>query len=111
MLVDVPLSWSKSVVEECSNEQSHFDGEIFRKIRQYHKDGDKHSEARWWARLSKDKRKDLAQLLKDERFERMFDTMLQWPGLFQPIKLGALRRSVRLKCDEVRRSELHTTQS
>jgi hypothetical protein len=31
--------------------------------------------------------------------------------LFRPIKLGALRRSVRLKCDEVRRFKLHTDQS
>ena len=107
-MVDLPRPCSKSVVEEYSNEQAYSDGETFRKIRQYHRDGDKDGEERWWARLSNDKRKDLAQLLKDERFERTFDAMLQWPGLFRPIKLGALRRSVRLKCDEVRHFKRHT---
>ena len=96
--VDLQRSCCKSVAEEFINEKGHSNGEIFRKIRDYHKNGEGDDEGRWWARLSKDNGKDLRQLLKDERFERVFDAMLSWPGLFRQI---TLRLSVRLKCDEV----------
>lgn len=101
MYVDLPRGCSRRVAEEYNNEQAHSDGEIFRKIRQYHRDGDQEGERRWWARLSANKSRDLRKLLKDKRLRHAFDAMLPWPGLWQPIRLGALRRIVRMKCEEV----------
>lgn len=59
-------------------------------------------ERKWWARLTETKRKDLRQLLKDERYAVAFDALLDWPGLWTTIKLGSLHRLLCLKCDEVR---------
>ncbi|KYG41239.1 hypothetical protein M433DRAFT_76237 [Acidomyces richmondensis BFW] len=89
-----------AVTEEYKNEFAYADGEIFRKIRLYNKSGDARAEKKWWARLSKTKAKDLRQLLKDERYNRVFDDMLPWPGIWAPIRLGSLHRLPTMKCDE-----------
>lgn len=62
-------------------------------------------EHKWWARLTETKRKDLRQLLRDERYALAFDALLDWPGLWTTIKLGSLHRLLCLKCDEVCSSE------
>ncbi|KAK3117342.1 hypothetical protein LTR53_001393 [Teratosphaeriaceae sp. CCFEE 6253] len=85
--------------EEYKNERAYTDGEIFRKIRLYHKCGSTADENRWWARLTDTKRKVLRQLLKDEQFATAFDNLLPWPGLWTPIRLGS-HRLLTLKCDE-----------
>lgn len=89
-------------MEEYTNEQAPADGEILRKIRLCHKSGDKDGERKWWARFSKDKRKDLRQFLRDEELADATDAMLAWPGLFHSLPAGGLRRSVRMsRCREV----------
>lgn len=88
------------LAEDYCNEKSHTDGEIFLKIRIYHHEHKKDSESKWWARLTESKRKDLRQLLRDERYAQAFDAMLLWPGLWTPVKLGSLHRLLCLKCDE-----------
>lgn len=90
------------LAEQYENEQAHCDGEIFRKIRQYHRLANKDGENKWWSRLTETKRKDLRQLLKDERYASVFDAMLPWPGMWTPIRLGSLHRLLTMRCDEVR---------
>ena len=96
------------VTEEYKNEQAYSDGEIVRKIRLYHRKRDDVGEQRWWARLSNTKRKDLRQLLRDAQYALAFDTMLPWPGLWSPIRLGSLHRLLTMKCDEVCRTPSHS---
>jgi hypothetical protein len=92
--------------EEYLNEKSPSDGEIFYKIRHYNLANDEANELKWWARLTETKRKDLKQLMRDTRYASAFDSMLPWPGLWAPVKLGSLHRLLCLKCDEVRASSL-----
>ena len=99
---DLSRSPCLRLAEEYLNEKPPSDGEIFRKIRQYYNDSDESNELKWWARLTETKRKDLKQLLKDARFANAFDSMLPWPGLWAPVKLGSLHRLLCLKCDEAR---------
>ena len=70
IIANVSESTLQDLREEYSNSLNFSDGEIFRNIRLYAKSGDQFSEARWWARLSYTKRKDLRQLLKHEGFSR-----------------------------------------
>ena len=88
-------------MEAFSNTQAFTDGEIFWKIRYYHSQSDTQAERKWWARLTEAKRKDLRRLLRDSRFVRAFDDLLDMPGLWRPLKLGTLHRFLNLKCDEV----------
>ena len=99
---DLSRSPCLRLAEEYLNEKPPSDGEIFRKIRQYHLANDEANELKWWARLTETKRKDLKQLLKDARFANAFDSMLPWPGLWAPVKLGSLHRLLCLKGDEAR---------
>jgi hypothetical protein len=99
---DLSCSPYLRLAEEYLNEKPPSDGEIFCKIRQYHLANDEANELKWWARLTETKRKDLKQLLKDARFANAFDSMLPWPGLWAPVKLGSLHRLLCLKCDEAR---------
>jgi hypothetical protein len=47
-------------------------------------------------------------LLKNRRLKRAFDAMLPWPGLWQPVQIGALRRINRIKCPEVCSALVHS---
>jgi hypothetical protein len=59
------------------------------------------AEKRWWARLSKSKRKDLKQLLKHEGFTMAFDALLAIPGIWVGLRIGMLHKLIAMKCDEV----------
>jgi Protein of unknown function (DUF3723) len=52
------------LIEEYSNEKVPSDGEIYRKIRQYHFQRNLSFEARWWARLKGCRARNLTTLLK-----------------------------------------------
>jgi hypothetical protein len=90
------------IVEAYSNEQKPSDGEIFRKIRLYHRENDQEAEKRWWSRLEKSKPKDLRQLFRRPSLTASFDALIDMPGLWAKLQLGALHRLLVLKCDEVR---------
>lgn len=102
---DVTETWCKTVAEEYANEQAHSDSEVFRKIRLRHKEGDEDGEKQWWARLSDSTRDDLSMLLRDKRYEKAFDAMLPWPGLWADISPSSLRKR-KGKFDEVGKSNL-----
>ncbi|KAI9750727.1 MAG: hypothetical protein M4579_006344 [Chaenotheca gracillima] len=91
---------ARKLVEEDKNSQPFSDGEIFQKIRYYHHRQDEQAEKKWWARLTESKRKDLRQLLRNPRFVEALDKLLAFPGLWPPIRLGALHRFLTLGCDE-----------
>ncbi|KAF1840100.1 uncharacterized protein K460DRAFT_399124 [Cucurbitaria berberidis CBS 394.84] len=88
------------IVESYSNEEKPSDGEIFRKIRLYHREGNEEAENRWWSRLDKSKPKDLRQLLKRTKLALKFDALIDMPGLWAKVQIGALHRLLVLKCDE-----------
>ncbi|ENI00446.1 hypothetical protein COCC4DRAFT_150601 [Bipolaris maydis ATCC 48331] len=88
------------IVESYKNEQRPSDGEIFRRIRLYHRENKVEAERKWWARLDNSKPKDLRQLFKRTEIISSFDKLLEMPGLWAKVQLGALHRLLTLKCDE-----------
>ena len=100
-LQDTPESYLTRIVESFSNEQKPSDGEIFRKIRLYHRQKDYEAENRWWACLDKSKLRDLRQVLRKKELAAAFDALIDMPGLWAKVQLGALQRLLALKCDEV----------
>lgn len=86
---------------EYLNSSNISDGEIFRHIRLCNKLGKNMEERRWWSRLTNSKRKDVEQLLRKSDLCEGFDRLLDMPGLWAGLKLGALHRLLTLKCDEV----------
>lgn len=98
---DTPKPILVRIIESYSNEQKPSDGEIFRKIRLYHRDNDQEAQNRWWSRLEKSKPKDLRQLFRRPSLAAGFDALIDMPGLWAKLQLGALHRLLVLKCDEV----------
>jgi hypothetical protein len=99
--VDTPKPVLVRIIESYSNEQKPSDGEIFRKIRLYHRENDQEAQKRWWSCLEKSKPKDLRQLLRRPSLAAGFDALIDMPGLWARLQLGALHRLLVLKCDEV----------
>ncbi|KAH7033932.1 hypothetical protein B0J12DRAFT_766202, partial [Macrophomina phaseolina] len=97
---DLPTDICIEIIEESLHEQQYSDGDIFRKIRTYHKQGDEKSERKWWARLSNTKQKDLKQLFKSPELTDAFDNLVGMPGMWQSFQLGTLHRLLTLHCDE-----------
>ncbi|KAI1537805.1 ATPase [Pyrenophora tritici-repentis] len=97
---DTPKPLLVRIIESYSNEQKPSDGEIFRKIRLYHRENDQEAQKRWWSRLEKSKPKDLRQLFRRPTLTVGFDALIDMPGLWPKLQLGALHRLLVLKCDE-----------
>ncbi|KAI1680263.1 DUF3723 containing protein [Pyrenophora tritici-repentis] len=98
---DTPKPVLVQIIESFANEQKPSDGEVFRKIRLYHRENDEEAQKRWWSRLEKSKPKDLRQLLRRPMLIAGFDALIDMPGLWAKVQLGALHRLLVLKCDEV----------
>ncbi|KAF1353041.1 hypothetical protein EJ07DRAFT_134654 [Lizonia empirigonia] len=105
--VDIPEPCLTRIIESYVNEQKPSDGEIFRKIRLYHRQNDAEAENHWWAFLDKSKLRDLRQLLKKQDIAAAFDQLIDLPGLWTKVQLGALQRLLALKCDEEIIAYLH----
>jgi len=98
---DTPNPVLVRIIECYSNEARPSDGEIFRKIRLYHRENDQEALKRWWSCLEKSKPKDLRQLFRRASLTAGFDALIDMPGLWAKLQLGALHRLLVLKCDEV----------
>ena len=93
----------KNLVEEYSNEERPSDGEIYRKVRQYEKEGNICFKKRWKARLSAHGRRGLQQLFDhgDGELAAAFDNLLDIPGLWNGMRISTLHKMISMKCDEV----------
>lgn len=100
-ILGLPDDLSVKIIEGNMNEQPYADGVVLRKILLYRREGSKALENKWWARLSTSKQKDFKQLLSKSLFVNALNSLLDMPGLWYPIKLGALHRLLTLRCDEV----------
>lgn len=95
------------IIESYKNEAKPSDGEVFRKIRLYHREGNKKAEEEWWTRIENSKPKDLRQLLSRGKnkhgmcLSEKFDALIDMPGLWTRFQFGSLHRLLVLKCDEV----------
>lgn len=90
--------------EEYANSANFSDGEIFLKLREYDTRTEKQAktmfaEMRMWGRLSRDKRKDLKQILKRKSVLAALDALRILPGLFTGFRIE--HRFLAMKCDEV----------
>ena len=89
------------LIEEYSNEEKPGDGEIYRKIRQYHFQRNISFENRWWARLTPHRRNNLKGLLHHRELTAAFDILLDIPGLWGGMKISTLHKMMAMHCDEV----------
>jgi hypothetical protein len=94
-----------ALLEEYSNSVNFSDGEIYLKIQEYKHDPGRHlgmifAEKCLWARLSKDKRKDLKRILKYKAFSAAFDVLRVFLGLWVGFRIDY--NFMPMKCDEVR---------
>ena len=87
--------------DDYTNSANFSDGEIFRYIRWYNQKGEDLREKAWWARLSKDKYKDMKRILAIQELREGFDSLLELIGLWDGFHIGTMRRYLVLKCHEV----------
>lgn len=90
-------------MEEYSNQNKPSDGEIYRKIRQYEREGNICFKRRWKARLSTHGWRSLQQLFnhRDGELTTAFDNLLDVPGLWDGMRISTLHKMIGMKCDEV----------
>jgi len=91
-----PVALQQSLVEECRNELTFSDGDVFRFYRLAQTTGDHQNKKRWLARLSPGKRKIVLQLHKvcDGQLFEAFDILRPFVGLWQHFHFGALKRAL-----------------
>ena len=100
-MLDSNPDWKRELIEEYSNSINFSDGEIYRKIRQYHFESNIFAEKKWWACLTTRKRAFLKQLFKHEQLSSAFDALLVIPGIWTGLNIGILDKIIAMKCDEV----------
>ena len=76
--------------EEYSNEEKPSNGEIYRKVWQYEREGNVYFKKRWKARLSDHGRRGLQQLRDhgDGELAAAFDSLLDIPGLWDGMRIS-----------------------
>ncbi|KAH7119558.1 hypothetical protein B0J11DRAFT_590451 [Dendryphion nanum] len=89
--------------EEYSDSVNFSDGEIYLKIQEYRHDtnrqlGTVYAERCLWARLSKEKRKNLNRILKHKAFSTAFNALRVFPGLWAGFRID--HKFLDMKCDE-----------
>ena len=89
------------LTEEYSNEAARKDGEIYRKIRQYHFERNLSFEMRWWARLKGNRAQNLKSILRHDEIRAAFDALLDMPGQWDGMQLTTIHKMMALKFDEV----------
>lgn len=77
------------------------DGEIYRKVRQYDRQGNLWYVERWMDFLTDHRRKWLRLLLSRRKLAVAFDDLLDIPGLWGGMRISSLGAVIGLKCDEV----------
>ena len=92
-----------TLVKKYSNEEKPSDGEVYRKVRQYKREGNICFKRRWKACFSDHGRKGFRQLFdyKDKELTAAFDDLLDIPGLWDGMKISTLHKIIGMKCDEV----------
>ena len=98
---DISHQVQQFLIEEYSNEAPRKDGEIYRKIRQYHFQRNLSFEIRWWARLRGNRAKNLKALLRHDEIRSAFGALLDVTGLWEGIQLTTIHKMMALKFDEV----------
>ncbi|OXV09096.1 hypothetical protein Egran_03142 [Elaphomyces granulatus] len=87
--------------EEYSHSRQFCDGDIYRNLSYYQRNGNVDEENKWLQRLSNSKSKYLKQLrTKLWRLNKGFDQLLPFAGLWSRLTLGCLGRLLPLKCPE-----------
>ena len=98
---DVDPNLRTYLAEEYANAKKPNDGEIYRKIRQYHFQQNLRFEWRWWSRLSPHGKRCLKQLLHHEELTAALDALRGIPGLRGGMRLHTRNTILSIKCDEV----------
>ncbi|KAL5354472.1 hypothetical protein ACLOAV_000561 [Pseudogymnoascus australis] len=97
-LSDLNTDLKTCLVEEYSNEEKPSDGEMYRKIRQYHFQRNYSFETRWKARLQGNRAKNLGTLLGNVELTEAFDALLDIPGLWDGMMITTLHTVMAMDC-------------
>ena len=98
---DVDPNLRTCLAEEYANAKKPNDGEIYRKIRQYHFQQNLRFEWRWWSRLSPHGKRCLRQLLRHEELTAALDALRGIPGLWGGMRLHTWNTILATRCDDV----------
>ena len=98
---DIDAKVKTCLIEEYSNEKRPSAGEIYRKIRKYHFQGNVTFERRWKTWLSCHEAKNLNRLLQRDQWTAAFDDLLDITGLWGGMRFSTLHTAMNIKCDEV----------
>ncbi|TVY13719.1 hypothetical protein LARI1_G009020, partial [Lachnellula arida] len=90
-----------TLVEEYSNEEKPSDGEVYRKVRQYEREGNAVEGSSFRPR-AEGSSTALRQLFdyKDGELTAAFDDLLDIPGLWDGMRISTLHKMIGMKCDE-----------
>ena len=100
-LTDLNAELKSCLIEEYFNEKKPSDGEIYRKIRQYHFKQDVISEGRWKSRLRGNRMKNFKGLIQHDRLTAAFDALLDVSGLWDGMMITTLHTILAMRCNEV----------
>ena len=99
--IDISSELKTTLTEEYANEGQPSDGEVYRKIREYHFQNQFSLETRWWTRLSTHRTTNLKQLLHHKDIAAAFDSLLEIPALLEGMRISTLHKMFATRCDEV----------
>ncbi len=91
---DISAELKLALTEEYANECQPSDGEIYRKIREYHFQNQFSWETRWWTRLSSHGARNLKQLFRHEELTAAFDSFLEIPALLEGMRISILHKII-----------------
>ena len=92
--------------EEYSNEKRPCDGEIYRKVRYYHSQGNFNLEWRWLSRFLTTGQRNYKQLLKHDQLLAALDKLMDIKGLWLDFKITTMHTIVAMKCEKVLKHQL-----
>ncbi|KAH0545345.1 hypothetical protein FGG08_000644 [Glutinoglossum americanum] len=86
--------------EEFSHQIPFSDGEVYRKVRYYQRQSREDLARDWRIRLTSSKQSCLSRLLGNKNLLRALDELLDFPGLWDGLELGNIKKHLALHCDE-----------
>ncbi|KAM3066488.1 hypothetical protein ACMFMG_011986 [Clarireedia jacksonii] len=85
---------------QFSHQTRFSDGEVYCNVRRFQAKNNDSEVSSWMSRLTNCKRISLKQLLKNEEIAELFDSLVQFPGLWAGLELGNIQKHLALRCDE-----------
>lgn len=86
--------------DQYHHETKPSDGEVYRKVRYYQKNGEDRLAQNWMIRLSNRKQRSLAQWFLQNDLVEALDQLLDFPGLWFGLEIGNFTKHIGVHCNE-----------